>query len=693
MPNRLASESSPYLLQHKDNPVEWYPWGEVALTRAKLENMPIFLSIGYSACHWCHVMEHESFENIEIATQLNEQFICIKVDREERPDLDQIYMNAIQIMTGRGGWPMSVFLTPTLKPFFGGTYWPPRSTGGMAGFDQIIQSVRQAWDSKRSAVEEQAQKLVDILQSTETAKSNGSQLEKKLLLEAATQLEQTFDYVHGGFGQAPKFPHSMDLQLLLRVWFRTRRPGLLDMVKLTLDKMHAGGMYDHLAGGFTRYSVDEKWLVPHFEKMLYDNALLTAAYLDGFLATGDEKYACVARETIDYVLKYMTDEQGGFHSTEDADSEGEEGKFYVWTSEEIHTILGTEAAERFCSIYDVSPSGNFVGRNILNLPKTIEEAALSLDLDASQLSCELAASRQKLLEVRDQRVRPGKDDKVLTSWNALMIDSLARAATTLGEPRYLDAATRAAKFILKEMRDNDGRLLHTWRHGQATLPAYLDDYAYFINALISLYEASFNEGWIETAVELADVVLKHFGDTDNGGFFFTADDHEKLIARNKDIVDASVPSGNAMAALALVRLSKLTGNKDLLSAAQSTLDMAVDRMERMPRATGQMLIALDMFVGPTHEIVVIADQEDPDWVDLLSDLRRHFIPNHILACRPRGGTNRQHILDPIFLGKQPPANTPVAYVCENFSCQEPAIGRKNMRVQWDILSQGRDGIS
>ena len=695
MPNRLADETSPYLLQHKDNPVDWYPWGSAALERAKQEDTPIFLSIGYSACHWCHVMEHESFENDEIAKLLNESFVCIKVDREERPDLDQIYMNAVQLMTGHGGWPMSVFLTPTLQPFYGGTYWPPRSTRGMPGFDQVLAGVLDAWKNRRDQAIEQAAKITDYLAQVGIAESTTTTLSLQLLQGAEAKLEQVFDFTHGGFGRAPKFPHPMDVQVMLRIWRRWPREGVLNMVTLTLEKMAGGGIYDHLAGGFARYSVDERWLVPHFEKMLYDNALLTGAYLDGFLATGNADYARVARETLDYILKYMTDEQGGFHSTEDADSEGEEGKFYVWTPDEIQAVLGQEAGTRFCYVYDVTAEGNFEGKNILNLPKTIAQCASIRGWDVDELRDELAESRQKLLAVRDRRVRPGKDDKVLVSWNGLMIDSMARAAGILHEgdgdhvpiqEKYVAAARRAAEFVLSHLRRSDGRLLHSWRQGKAKFDAYLDDYACMINARVTLYETDFDERWIDEAVQLADVLLNRFRDSNHGGFFYTADDHEKLIARQKDLHDSSVPSGNSIAATALVRLGKLCGKDDYVQAGEETLQSAVGLMQQSPTATGQMLVALDSFLGPTPEIVVMADTANEETAGLLADLRRRYVPNRVIACRaPSDSSGRSGTLDPIFHGKSPGAGAPAAYVCQNFTCEAPAVGRDAILAAWDRL--------
>ncbi len=677
MPNRLASETSPYLLQHANNPVDWNPWGAEALERSRIEDKPIFLSIGYAACHWCHVMEHESFEDPDIAAMLNQHFVCIKVDREERPDLDQIYMNAIQLISGRGGWPMSVFLAPNLQPFFGGTYWPPHAGRGMPGFDQIILAVDDAWRNRREHTLEQAAELTKHLQQVVEVGTEPSPINFEVLQAAALRLEQTFDFSNGGFGAAPKFPHSLDLQVLLRVWRRTRRDGLLDIVRINLEKMARGGIYDHLAGGFARYSVDDRWLVPHFEKMLYDNGLLTQAYLEMYQATGELQYARVAQETLDYILKYMTDANGGFHSTEDADSEGEEGKFYVWTTQEVHEILGPKRAERFCYVYDITEEGNFEGHNILNLPKSIEQCAALKNWDLKQLRAELDQARAELLHARDQRIRPGKDDKILVSWNGLMISAMARAADVLAQPKYLLAATQAADFIYTEMRRPDGRLLHSWRAGQAKLDAYLDDYTYLIDALVTLYESGFEERWIDWAVSLTETVLAHFSDP-AGGFYFIADDHEQLIARNKDYHDSSVPSSNGMAATALLRLGKLTGRRDILDAAQGTIESAGPFLTRAPTASAQMLIAADMLNGPTPEIVVVGDPTSSSTQDVLSELRRRFVPNRVLACRvPDSVQNGSPNLGSLFEGKSATRANVVVYICQNFVCQVPAVGRED----------------
>ncbi|UUO05807.1 thioredoxin domain-containing protein [Blastopirellula sp. J2-11] len=673
MANRLAHESSPYLLQHAANPVHWRPWDQAAIAEAVETDKPIFLSIGYSACHWCHVMEHESFENQEIADYLNEHFVSIKVDREERPDLDQIYMNAVQMLTGRGGWPMSVFLTPQLKPFFGGTYWPPAPRGGMPGFDQVLRAVMDAWENRRAIALEQSEKFAERLQEIGQAEDSGELIDLHLLDDAYKYLESIYDFRHGGFGGAPKFPHTMDIELCLRYSRRQPSSRALEMAIHNLDQMARGGIYDHLGGGFARYSVDARWLVPHFEKMLYDNALLAGVYVDGYRATGREDFARVARETCDYVLYYLTDETGGFQSTEDADSEGEEGKFYVWTPQEIVDILGEGEGRRFCEIYDVSESGNFEGKNILNLPQSIEDWGSASNLDVVELRRELDVAREKLLKVRDQRIRPAKDDKVLVSWNGLMIDSLARAAGALNEPKYLIAAERAADFVFDRMFDDSGRLLHSYRHGVAKLAAYLDDYANLANACISLYEASFAERWLQRAIELTNLMIRHFGDPVGGGFYFTADDHEKLIARNKDMYDNSVPSGNSMAAVVLLRLSALLGNTELLDEAVTTIRVAAPLMKKHPTATGQMLAAVDRYLGPAREVVILGNTDSDATSEFLAELRRRYTPNSVIACiSPETTLPDDSPLAPIFAGKAPlPEADGTIFVCENFACQRP----------------------
>ena len=682
MPNHLANETSPYLLQHINNPVDWYPWGKEALELAKKQNKPIFLSIGYSACHWCHVMEHESFENEEIAKALNEKFVCIKVDREERPDLDQIYMNSVQMMTGRGGWPMSVFLTPDLKPFFAGTYFPPKRSRGMAGFDEVIAGVSNAWETNREAVLDTSNKLTEEL--GKLGNQGGGELSEELIAGAVAQYRQMFDSTYGGFGSAPKFPAPMGLQLLLRYWHRKRDRQALKMVTVTLDRMAAGGIYDHLGGGFARYSVDAKWLVPHFEKMLYDNSQLAATYVEAYQATGNEDYARVVRETLDYTLRDMTDAAGGFYSTEDADSEGVEGKFYVWKPDELREILGDEAARTFGRVYDVTDEGNFEHANILNLPETLEQHAKTLGRELSDLEKELADSRAKLFAAREKRIHPGKDDKVIVAWNGLMIDAMARAGAVLGEPRYIEAAEKAASFLLTTLRRDDGRLLHTWRNGQAKLDAYLDDYANLAHGLVSLYEATFDGKHLEQAIELMKFVLDHFADKADGGFYYTADDHEELIVRNKDFYDNAVPSGNAMAATVLVRLGKLTGEQTYLDAAQQAMAATVGLMKQAPSAVSQCLLALYLYLGPTYEFVLAGNLSDSSTTDTLADLRRRFLPNKVLALAGEE-SDAPELLKDLLVGKKMLEDQPTLFVCEGFTCQAPAIGEEAISETLDKL--------
>ncbi|MEX2091744.1 MAG: thioredoxin domain-containing protein [Pirellulales bacterium] len=692
MPNHLASESSPYLLQHRNNPVDWYPWGEAAIEKARREEKPIFLSIGYSACHWCHVMEHESFESEEIARVLNEHFVSVKVDREERPDLDQIYMNAVQMLTGRGGWPMSVFLTPELKPFYGGTYWPPTGRHGMPGFDQILAAVIDAWKNRREHAITAADQLTEEIQKVGAAEGGGDadSLSLDLIGAAVNQLGRIFDSTFGGFGQAPKFPHPMDLQLLLAAYSRNREAALLDMVRLTLDRMAAGGIYDHLGGGFARYSVDARWLVPHFEKMLYDNALLARAYTDAYLVTGEANYARVVRETLDYVLRDMTDPAGGFYSTEDADSEGEEGLFYTWTPDEIDAVLGEERGATFGRVFDVSDIGNFEGRSILNLPKTLKQCAKLLKRTPEDLAEELAESKRGLFAVREKRVHPSKDDKVIVAWNGLMIDAMARASAALDDAAdFLFAAHAAADFILENMRREDGRLLHTWRNGTAKLDGYLDDYTTFANALVSLYEVSTNERYLNEAVALTDLVIEKFSDSECGGFFYTASDHETLLTRTKELTDSSVPSGNAMAATVLIRLGKLLGRQDYLDSAALTLATAATTMQRAPMAAGQMLLALDPFVGPSRELVLIGNFEKQTALDAWGELQTRYLPRTVIAIRssePDPNVPHSSRLDDLFVGKASPDGEPVLYVCENFACQEPAVGLAAISAAIEKLS-------
>jgi uncharacterized protein YyaL (SSP411 family) len=672
--NRLAGETSPYLLQHAANPVDWYPWGEEALSRSRSHDKPIFLSIGYSACHWCHVMERESFENQDIAALMNEHFINIKVDREERPDLDQIYMSAVMAMTGHGGWPMSVFLTPDLKPFFGGTYFPPADSRGMAGFPRVLLSVHRAWEERRDEIVESAAEMTEQLRSFTALSKGAGALEPKLLDQAARALERGFDARHGGFGQAPKFPHPMDLKVLLRHHARTGQEQALHIVRHTLDKMARGGIYDHLGGGFARYSTDDRWLAPHFEKMLYDNALLASAYLETYQLTRDAEMGRVATDILNYVLGRMTGPEGGFYSTEDADSEGVEGKYYVWSLAEVTDLIGAERAKTFCYVYDITAHGNWEGHNILNLPRPLGQAAKLLDRKEDELRSELAADRAVLLAARENRVPPMKDTKVLVSWNGLMISALAEGARILKDERFLEAATKAAGFILDRMRRDDRRLLHTYRDGRAKLDAYLDDYADLIDGLTRLYEATGEPRWVESALELARIMIDEFADPEQGGFYFTGIHHETLIARQKDIHDNATPSGNGMAATALIRLGALTGREDFTAAGRSALELVQPILESQPTAAGQSLIALDFLLGSARELAVIAGSDAAEFAAVLETIATRFQPHKVVAPSTPEQAARLAEKLPLLAGRSARDDKTTTYICEHFTCSAPLVG-------------------
>ncbi|MEX1095278.1 MAG: thioredoxin domain-containing protein [Planctomycetales bacterium] len=674
--NRLAAETSPYLLQHSRNPVEWHPWGDEALAAARELDRPIFLSIGYSACHWCHVMEHESFEDSDIAGYMNAHFINIKVDREERPDLDQIYMSAVQALTGHGGWPMSVFLRPDLKPFFGGTYWPPRTRMGMPGFREILEKVVEAWESRRGDVDRGAEELANAVVQLGMPQAGPVQLSENVLENAVRSLLRAADRRNGGFGGAPKFPHPMDLRVLLRGWKRFDSNDAFDVVRLTLDKMAAGGIYDHLGGGFHRYATDAHWLVPHFEKMLYDNALLVPAYLEAFQATGDADSARVARETLEYVLREMTSPEGGFYSTQDADSEGVEGKFFVWSEAEIAEHLGPDDARVVNYCYDVTAQGNWEGHNILNRPKTHAQAANVLGLDEAELSRILDRCRRKLYEVRAQRVHPGRDEKILVSWNGLMIAAMAQGAAVLDDERFAQAACSAADFILDHVRDERGDLRHSYKDGRARFNAYLDDYACLIDGLMELYQTTFEPRYVDAALELAERAREKFRDPQGGGFFYTAIDHEELIARQKDSQDSATPSGNGMAAYALLRLARLTGRPDIEELAVETLEMLSGQMARIPLASGQSLLALDFLRGPAREIVIVEGNQPGSAADALRTLHERFVPNKVVLRRDAETADGSlpASLRPLLRGKTGEADEATIYVCEQGICHAPVTG-------------------
>jgi uncharacterized protein YyaL (SSP411 family) len=682
MPNRLAGETSPYLLQHKDNPVDWYPWGEEAFARARSEDKPVFLSIGYSSCHWCHVMERESFENEQIATLMNQLFVNIKVDREERPDVDSIYMAAVQAMTGHGGWPMSMFLTPDGKPFYAGTYFPPEDRGGMPAFPHVLQALADAYKNRKDEILGTTERIVEYLAEQAEARATTDPLTRDLLGEAYRALAPAFDHEQGGFGRAPKFPQAMTYEFLLRYWHATRDPQPLRMVELTLQKMAFGGIYDQLGGGFHRYSTDALWLVPHFEKMLYDNAQLASLYLHAYQATGNDLYRRIVEETLRYVEREMLDQAGGFYSAQDADSEGEEGKFFVWTKLEIDLALGPELGRIARACYNVSEAGNFEGRNILWRPRDDEEVAAELGISAEELQRASAEARAKLLAERQKRVTPARDDKSLTSWNALMLRAFAEAGAVLDDPHYVEIARRNAEFLLSSLV-REGRLLRTWKDGRAKLNAYLEDYAYLIDALLALYEATFEQRWLDEAVRLAGGMIDLFWDEAKGVFYDTGRDHERLVVRPRDIFDNATPSGGSAAAHALLRLAALTGppQADAYERyAAASLRSVRDLLASMPSGFAHWLCALDYYLSTPNEIVIIGPRDDPATRALLAVARGRYLPNKVIAGAdaPAKGA-----ASPLLEGRELVDGRPTAYVCEHYVCQRPVTEPQALAQQLD----------
>jgi uncharacterized protein YyaL (SSP411 family) len=651
MANRLAQETSPYLLQHRDNPVEWYPWGPEALARAQAEDRPILLSVGYSACHWCHVMERESFEDPDTAAYMNEHFVNVKVDREERPDVDAIYMEAVQAISGHGGWPMTVFLDPEGVPFYGGTYFPPDESRGMPSIRMVMEAVVDAFERKREEIRERAPGTKARLGAIGLIEPSPERPEAAQLEEAVARLRSAADMERGGFGGAPKFPPASALELLLA-------RGEPEIVERTLDAMLAGGIYDQLGGGFARYSVDADWLVPHFEKMLYDNALLGRAYLHGWQALGHERYRRICEETLDWMLREMRGPEGGFFSALDADSEGEEGRFYVWTPDQIRAVLG-DGAEAVLEYYGVTEGGNFEGANILHLVGGAEATE----------PAGLAEARRALYEARAKRVWPGLDDKRLTSWNALAIAALAEAGAVLGREDYLEAARRCAEFVLDSLTDPEGRLLRTYKGGDARLNAYLEDHAFLLEALLTLYEASFEPRWYERARALADTILARFGDDERGGFFSTSDDHERLIARRKEIGDHPIPSGNSSAAMGMVRLAALTGEREYARRAEGVLRLFSEPATRHPESFAHFLRALDFHLAQVKEVALVGDDLD----ELAATVRATYRPHLVLAGGPAGSAE-----PPLLRGRPLVEGRPAAYVCESFACQAPVSAPQDL---------------
>jgi uncharacterized protein YyaL (SSP411 family) len=673
MVNRLANETSPYLLQHAHNPVDWYPWGAEALERAKREDKPILLSIGYSACHWCHVMERESFEDPHTAALMNGKFVNIKVDREERPDLDAIYMQAVQALTGSGGWPMTVFLTPEGSPFYGGTYFPPADRHNMPAFTRVLTAIDDAWRTRRAELQQQGTQLQQHIQQATQPIRSERDLDPAVLDAAAQGLASQFEPRHGGFGGAPKFPQPMAIEFLLRYARRSGDTAAQEIATTTLDKMARGGIYDHLGGGFARYSTDDHWLVPHFEKMLYDNAQLARAYLLAYQATDNAYFRKIVEEIVGYVLRDMTDPSGGFYSTEDADSEGVEGKFYVWRPAELQELLGAEDARLFAAFYDVTPQGNFEhGASILHMDATPDQVAQRLDVPDAVLLAALERGRKILFEARALRVRPARDEKVLASWNGMMLRALAEAARVLARPDFLQAAVRNAEFLLGEMRGPNGAMLRTWKPGHAAhLNGYLEDQANVADGLLAVYEATFDARYLDAAVELADIILQRFADADNGGFFDTSNDHETLIARPKDIFDNATPSGNSVTADVLQRLAVLTDRQDFRDAAQSILKLLLEPMARYPLGFARALSALDFLLSTPQEIAIVGEPGAADTEALLRVVFEPFAPNKVVA----GGTAKIPLLQdrPMLHGAA------TAYVCEHYVCQAPTSDPDTLR--------------
>ena len=679
--NRLAGETSPYLLQHAHNPVDWYPWGEEALARARREDKPILLSIGYSACHWCHVMERESFENEQIARLMNDNFVNIKVDREERPDLDQIYMAAVQMMTRHGGWPLTAFLTPDLVPFYGGTYFPPEDRHGMPGFPRVLLGVAEAYRARPDEVRESAGELLAELSRLGESPSTGEPVTHDLLDKAASTLARGYDARHGGFGSAPKFPPSMSLDFLLRQHQRAGDRFSLEIVTHTDRRMAEGGLYDQLGGGFHRYSTDAHWLVPHFEKMLYDNALLSRHYLHAFQATGDEFFRRVAEETLDYVTREMTDAGGGFYSTQDADSEGVEGKFFVWDEAEVDELLGAEDARLFKAFYDVTAAGNFEGRNILHITRTAEEVAREAGVDAARLGEALRRGRRVLFDAREQRVKPGRDEKVITGWNGLMLESFAEAAAVLDRPDYRATAERNAAFVLEALR-RDGLLLHVYKDGQAKHVGFLDDYAFFISGLVTLFETTGAARWLEEALALAEKMVEEFWDEEGGGFFYTGRSGEQLIVRNKDYFDNAIPSGNSVAAELLLRLSTLTGREDLRRKATTLLRLVRDLAARHPNAFGYAFGAFDLYLSSPKEIVIVTAGSDSSAAPFEREVWGRYLPNKVVV-RAAEGDERLSKLVPLLQDRGAVRGSTTAYVCVNYACQQPVSAPAELARQLD----------
>ncbi len=682
MPNQLANEISPYLLQHKDNPVDWYPWCEEAFERAKAEDKPIFLSIGYSSCHWCHVMAHESFEDPTTAEIMNRYYINIKVDREERPDVDSIYMNAVQALTGRGGWPLSVWLLPDGRPFFGGTYFPKEPRYGMPSFKQVLLRIAELFHEQRDRLEEDAMRLTQTISGHILLDGERGQTLDASLLDLAFQtLAERYDTHWGGFGEQPKFPPSMTLELLLRLYHRRGWQHALQMVTHTLDRMMWGGMYDQIGGGFHRYAVDRMWLIPHFEKMLYDNALLARIYLHAYQVTGQPRYRRVVEETLGYIRREMTAPQGGFYSAQDADSEGEEGRFFIWTEAELRAALeDLPHSEAMLDYWGVKQGANFEGRYVLWVPEPPEHVAARHGLTPDDLLAEVERARARLFERREQRVKPGCDDKILTAWNGLMINTLAQAGRVLEQPLYTEMAARAAEFILSQMRRGE-RLLRAYRHGRARLEGYLEDYALLTEGLIELYQSTFDLRWFREALALTEHMLALFWD-DRAGFFDTAHDHESLITRPQEVTDNAIPAGTSGAVAVLVRMALYTGRTDWHNKAERVLERLAGAIVQYPHALSYLAAQMDFMLAAPHEIALVGEPTSREMNALLEAIRKPYRPNQVVALRrPDDGAAADLI--PLLAGREMVNGKATAYVCRRFACRLPVTTPNDLQDQLD----------
>jgi uncharacterized protein len=683
--NRLINEKSPYLLQHAYNPVDWYPWGKEAFEKARKENKPIFLSIGYSTCHWCHVMAHESFEDEEVAALMNRAFVNIKVDREERPDIDNIYMTVCQIILGRGGWPLNIIMTSNRKPFFAGTYIPKKSRFSQTGMLELVPRIEEIWKRQHEEVLDSAEKITSTIQSM-ISESSGEGVEESIMEEAYDYLLSSFDNEYGGFEKAPKFPTPHKFSFLLRYWRRSGDPEVLHMVDYTLENMYRGGIHDHLGSGFHRYSTDNMWVLPHFEKMLYDQALIATAYTEAYQVTGKELHKETAESTLDYVLRDLMSPEGGFYCGEDADVNGEEGAYYLWTLEEIQDVLNSQESELIAKVFNLKEEGNFeeeirgkkTGTNILYMPRSLEALVAELKIPKDELESLIKSVKTKLLKARSERKRPALDDKILTDWNGLMIAALAKGFQTFGEEKYLKAAEKAADFILNTLYKPGKRLLHRYRAGEADISGTADDYAFLIHGLIELYEAGFNLHYLKTALCLNKELLEHYWDPAEGGLFFTANDSESLIFRKKEFTDTAIPSGNSVEMLNLLRLSRITANPELEDTAER-LERAFSKLVRkIPSGYAQFLSALNFRLGPTYEVVISGKREAPDTEQMLEELWTYFIPNKVLVFRPEGEDPEITNIAAYTKIQVPIEGKATAYVCQDYKCQLPTTKIKEM---------------